>query len=358
MMENVPLKPWRRAIFYHLLIWSVFIAYELLCIFTTVGLAANYTQYGIYYILYIGLFYFNAHVVLDLSFFRTRSPYLFATLFTLVEILIFGLFKATIDRLLAGGDGPWWTAELSNRGYILANIFRLIFFIGFSIAYWSMLYLTRFRHRAQRMEIEQLRQKADLLELENRYISVENAYLQNQVSPHLIFNSLNFIYYAVYQLSERAGKGIMLLSGLLRFSLTAGGVKQLVSLDEEVSQIRNLIELDRMRFKDQRYLLFKEARQGPGPQILPLVLLSLVENMVKHGECSLPEHPAIAELSLEADILRFKTVNKKREARPYPTTGLGLHNLRKRLTNTYPDRFELVIDDQAEIFTVTLKIIL
>ncbi|WP_164849965.1 sensor histidine kinase [Mucilaginibacter limnophilus] len=357
MTKNRPIRQWKQAAFYHLLVWAVFISYELLCLFTTVGLDGQYLHYGIYYVMYISLFYLNAHVILDFSFFKTKSPYLIAAGLIVVEMIVFGLLKAVIDGLLAGADAPWLSLKVFTRAYLLSNIFRQIFFIGFSIAYWSMLYLTRFRDQAQQMEIERLRQQASMLELENRYISVENAYLQHQVSPHLLFNSLNFIYYAVYKLSDRAGKGIMLLSNLLRYSLTAGSAQQkTIELKQEVEQIRNLIGLDRMRFNEKRYLGFKSNGELSGRFILPLALLTLVENVIKHGECGDPSAPATAELQLRGNKLHFSTVNKKREKTAYSTTGLGLNNLRKRLQNAYPDRFELQVNDEQDQFAVHLSI--
>jgi two-component system LytT family sensor kinase len=357
MNENKQPGLWKQLAFYHVMVWTIFISYELLCIFATVGLGIRYLPYVCYYILYIALFYANAHVILDFSFFKTRSPYLVAMGLILVEITVFGFLKAIIDSLLAGGGGSWLRAELFNRSYLLSNVFRQIFFIGFSIAYWSLLYLTRFRDQALRLEIEQLKQQAERLELENKYISVENAYLQNQISPHLLFNSLNFIYYAVYQLSDRAGKGIMLLSNLLRYSLTAGGANQkAIPLDQETEQIRNLIELDRMRFKEKRFLEFTQTGDISEKFILPLALLTLIENMIKHGECGDPATPAAAELRIDENKLWFATVNKKRETTTYETTGLGLHNLRKRLQNAYPDRFNLTVTHDEDRFLTYLTI--
>ena len=353
MNKNL-VNSWKRASLYHLLVWIIFITYELGTLFAMVGLNAQYWHYAIYYLLYIGLFYFNAHVILDFSFFKTKRPYLSASALVIAEIILFGLLKAVIDGVLSSG---MFSLPVLTKAYLLSNIFRQVFFIGFSTAYWSLLYLIRFRDQAHQLEVEQFKQQARTLELENKYISVENAYLQNQVSPHLLFNSLNFIYYAVYRLSERAGKGIMLLSDLLRYSLTSGGNEQKgVLLAQEAEQIRKLIELDRMRFNNERHLSFTQQGDLSGRRILPLALLTLVENMIKHGECGDPDAPATAKLILDENKLRFTTVNKKRESTPYPATGLGLHNLRKRLSNTYHDRFKMTIKDEADQFSVQLTI--
>lgn len=356
--ENEIRRSFKKQAFYHVLVWSIFIGYELLSIAATVGLDGHYLHYIIYYGLYICLFYFNAHIILSFSFLRSNQPYLIATVLILLEILISITLKAFLDLALQGHNGSGLASILVNRAYLLSNVFRLVFFIGFSIAYWSLLNLDRLRDQNRQLEIEELKQRNLNLELTNQYISLENAYLQNQVSPHILFNSLNFIYYAVYQLSDRAGKGIMLLSELLRYSLTVGNTKgQLVSLESEIKQVKNLIELDRMRFKDQRYLSYLQTGTLNDLTILPLALLTMVENMIKHGDCGDADHPAKAVLEVNRNYLSFSTVNKKRLT-VHPSTGIGLMNLRKRLNNSYPDKYEFVIKENEEDFFADLKIYL
>lgn len=356
-MVTLDLNSKKKVVLYHVLVWSVFILYELGTLIATVGLKGHYAAYAIYYSLYAGLFYFHAHVILDFSFLKANRGYLIAALLIVTEIMFFGLIKAVADSLL-GGKSLLKLYTMLTRAYILTNLFRQIFFIGFSTAYWSTLYFRRFHDRARQMEVEQLRQQARTLELQNQYFAVENAYLQNQVSPHLLFNSLNFIYYAVYRLSERAGKGILLLSDLLRYSLTVGGNKQLADLSEEIQQVEQLIELDRMRFKEKRYLIFKKEGHVSDQKIVPLALLTLVENMIKHGECGDPDWPATVSLVTDANKLSIKTVNKKRKNNPFHTTGIGLQNLNKRLRNTYNDHFTMEQWEYDERFFVELTIYL
>ncbi|MCQ6958324.1 histidine kinase [Mucilaginibacter sp. JC4] len=206
------------------------------------------------------------------------------------------------------------------------------------------------------MEKEQLRSIAHTLELENKYITAENAYLQNQISPHLLFNSLNFIYGAIHKLSERAGKGVMLLSEIMRYSLVSSEDNRTVLLADEVDQIERLIELSHLRFEHQLYIRFIKRGKLKGVRVLPLILITLVENMVKHGDLGAPNQPGRISLTYMENQLAFKTENLKRTSSPHPPGGIGLKNIEKRLSNFYPDRYEFEIQDTETLFTVTLNI--
>jgi LytS/YehU family sensor histidine kinase len=216
--------------------------------------------------------------------------------------------------------------------------------------------MLRFKERNHQMETEQLKTIAHTLELENRYMSVENAYLQNQISPHLLFNSLNFIYNAVYKKSAEAGNSVMLLADLMRYSLVGADDTRTVMLSQEVKQLENLIALCRMRFSDQFYLRFKKKGKLAGAHIIPLVLITLVENMMKHGDLGEKKKPALITLELRENRLSFETRNKKRNTSLYPKGGLGLKNIEKRLTNYYQEGYILHARDVDDLFIVTLNI--
>ena len=346
----------RIIILRHILVWILFIAYEVSLIKISVGLTSPLFHLVVYYVLNIVLFYFKAHVILDYAFFKTGRPNLIATLFILLEIIVHLFIKLEVDSIFTGVKYFSFLFTSPMQKVLLSNIWREIFFIGFSIAYWSMLYMMRFKERNHVMEKEQLRSIAHTLELENKYITAENAYLQNQISPHLLFNSLNFIYGAIHKLSERAGKGVMLLSEIMRYSLVSSEDNRTVLLTDEVAQIESLIELSHLRFEHQLYIRFKKKGKLKEVRLLPLILITLVENMVKHGDLGVPEQPGRISLTYAENLLEFKTQNLKRTSSPHPLGGIGLKNIEKRLSNFYPDRYQLQIQETETVFTVTLNI--
>lgn len=346
----------RTIIFRHVCGWLIYILYEIMSVGLTAGLHGPMYHFPVYYTCYISLFYFNAHVILDFAFFKTSRPYLISAGLMILEALLFYVLKAGLDCIMPGVKQSF--DVIFSEPYFLANLFREIFFIGFSTAYWSMLSMVHFMERNHKMETEQLKSMAKTLELQNKYISVENAFLQNQISPHLLFNSLSFIYTSVRRLSDKAGNGVMLLSDLLRYSLITGGDTKSVLLSKEVEQIENLINLSRLRLEDHFYLQFKRSGKLAGIKIIPLLLITLVENVIKHGELGDKKNPARATLTLHQNKLHFLTSNIIRKSSPYTGGGLGLNNLQKRLNNAYPDSFELHLNDTDGFFLVSLTIIL
>jgi two-component system LytT family sensor kinase len=346
----------RPIIFRHILIWIVFITYEVAYVKFTVGVNASAFHFLIFYILNICLFYFNAHIILDFAFFKTSKPYLVAIFLIGLEIFGYLLLKFFLDYALAPSSKFFLILVKEDQKYILTNIWRGVYFIGFSIAYWSMLYMMRFKERNHHMETEQLKTVAKSLELENKYMSVENAYLHNQISPHLLFNSLNFIYNTVYQKSVEAGNGVMLLSELMRYSLVSADDTRTVMLSKEVKQLENLIALCEMRFNGQFYLRFKKSGKLSTAMIIPLVLITLVENIMKHGDMGDKKSPALISLMLKDNHLYFETRNIKTRTSLYPKGGLGLKNIEKRLSNYYHDKYNLFAKDENGLFIVTLTI--
>jgi len=343
----------KTVILRHCLVWLIFISYEMTYIKIMVGIHASVFHFIVFYLLNVSLFYFNAHVLLDFAFFKTQKPYPIAIFLIVIEIAVYLGIKYSLDTLLS----KWFPADLKfNARYILINAWRGVYFLGFSIAYWSMLYMIRFRERNYRMETEQLKSMTRNLELENKYMSVENAYLQNQISPHLLFNSLNFIYNTVYLKSEKAGQGVMLLADLMRYSLVGGDEQRTVLLSSEVEQIDNLVQLSRLRFGEELFLRFQKKGKWQGVRIIPLILITLVENLMKHGDLGEATRPALIRLEHQNGHLIFETRNKKRTSPPYSRAGLGLKNIEKRLNNYYQERYTLQVKDVEDLFSVTLTI--
>ncbi|WP_374950083.1 sensor histidine kinase [Mucilaginibacter sp.] len=340
----------------HVLCWIIFISYELTFIHFSVGTLGRLTNFVVFYTLNITLFYVNAHILLHFAFFKTSKPYLTAIGLTIIELPLYLIIKYSIDCVIADPAHPIAGHIPLNDLYAVTNIWRGIYFIGLSIAYWSMLYMIRFKDRNHEMEIEQLKSRAKTLELENKYMSVENAYLQNQISPHLLFNSLSFIHNEVYKVSADAGNSVSRLSDLMRYSLVSADETMTVSLSQETAQLENLIELCRMRFREQFFLRFKRKGKISDVKIMPLVLVTLVENVMKHGDMGDKKHPAHISLELEGNRLIFETRNLKRNTNLYAKGGLGLRNIEKRLSNYYQGRYKFLIHDEDDLFAVNLTI--
>ena len=86
-----------------------------------------------------------------------------------------------------------------------------------------------------------------LMTLKNEKTKNELLHLQSQVNPHFFFNMLNNLYGMIDKDTEKSKALILKLSDLMRYSIYEGE-KSLVSLEEEVSYLKNYIELHQMRY--------------------------------------------------------------------------------------------------------------
>jgi len=342
----------------HCLAWLVFISYEIAYVRFTAGIQASAFHFFVYYLLNIVLFYFNAHVVLDFAFFKTQRPYLVSFLLIVAELIVYLTIKFMMDFFLSQTHLSLSHQIQFTEKFIVLNIWRAIYFLGFSVAYFSMIYMMAFKEENHRKEAENLKEVAKNLEMNNKYFIAENAYLQGQISPHLLFNSLNFIYNSVHRISDKAGEGIILLADLMRYSLGNGKADPKVLLTEEVEHIVKLIELNQLRFEKDLHLKLIEQGDPGELEIIPLILVTMIENMIKHGDLGDAEQPGLIELTYLSDQLTFITTNKKRLSTIYPKGGLGLKNIEKRLNNYYYQKHNLSVVDTEDTFIITLTITL
>jgi len=133
----------------------------------------------------------------------------------------------------------------------------------------------------------------------------------------------------------------------------------LVPLEKEILFTSHYIELQKMRLTDKTSIDFSIKGDPLGRQIAPLLLLPFVENAFKYGistrECS----PIHILLDIKEESLYFSISNHKHfnaSLRMTDNTGIGISNTKRRLDLLYPGRYELIINDKSNEFSVHLNI--
>jgi sensor histidine kinase YesM len=180
--------------------------------------------------------------------------------------------------------------------------------------------------------------------------------LKSQVQPHFLFNALNSIYYRVYKVDPPSAGLIERLSDIMRYFVDESP-KEVVPVSTEVAFIENYMELERIRIRHGASINFEKA-YDPELRIPPMLLMTFVENIFKHGvDKSRKQNRVTISLVQQNDFLLFKTSNHKVDPEPgNQPGGFGIINLTKRLRMLYGDKFELTIDSEGELFTAFLKI--
>ena len=196
------------------------------------------------------------------------------------------------------------------------------------------------------------------LQLKKENASSQLKLLTAQVHPHFLFNTLNNIYSQTQNESPKASDMIMELSDMLRYILTEGK-KPLVPLQEELSMIKDYINLEKLRYGNKLDLHLSLPPDTGHLQIAPLLLLPFIENCFNYGASKFFIAPWInLKIGVSGHQLTMKLMNGKdsrQQTRP-SIWGSGITNVRKRLEHIYPGKHELQISDEQDVFVVNLHL--
>lgn len=183
------------------------------------------------------------------------------------------------------------------------------------------------------------------------------SYLQSQINPHFLFNTLNSIYsLAIEEKSRHTSEAIVKLSGIMRYTTTESGRDQ-VDLGKEISYISNYIDLQKIRLGNTVRVSYAVTGAFAGKKIVPLMLIPFIENAFKHGVN--PEEDSDIDISIDVkdQDLCLTVLNKKVNRLPDEfKSGVGIGNTRKRLELLYPTRHLLNIDNTDATYKVTLNL--
>ena len=195
------------------------------------------------------------------------------------------------------------------------------------------------------------------LQLEYEKSQANFNFLKAQINPHFLHNTLNFLYAKSLPYSEELSEGILILSDIMRYALNEGNTKNgKVPLNDELEHMGNVIKINQLRFSNELQVVFDIEGKTDNVQIIPFVLITLVENAFKHGDLIRPGHPLTIKLKMHDHQLSFYCSNKKKVGLKELSTGIGLDNIKKRLELTYGADFSLDISDEPEFYTTRLNI--
>lgn len=201
-------------------------------------------------------------------------------------------------------------------------------------------------------------------ELENKILMTqlqikdqELQYLKKQIHPHFLFNTLNTIYGLALKQSERTPEIILKLSNLLDYILYQIN-KPKVTLREEISHIKEYIELEKIRFQDTLLVSYTSDKIPDEIQIAPMLLIPFVENAFKHGNLIDGFLKVNIEIRISNNRFTFRIKNTIiKEVTEANQNGLGLENIKKRLDLLYHNNHELILNQSDNCYDVQLSIL-
>jgi len=342
---------------YHIIFWTVccFLSYA-----TDYVLYGMKIQYGLtYFVFQNGVLFYG--FVYCLKKFSRKSNWLLA-LSVLRFLIIFVVF-------FAGRYYIRYYLQVDADNNPVSHSFSLKQ-LNIESLYWSVTYLLLAsgyyyfeksveKERSLRMAEQQLVKKQLLVEEAQRQkIEFEQAFIQAQINPHFLYNVLSYLYSEALQYSDKMAESIHLLSDIMRYCLQPdNSLRHKVLLSKEVSYMENFIKLNQFRFDHQLQIKIGTDGDLDGVYIAPMVLMTFLENIFKHGELRNPEYPATLDIVVLGDTLSFTSRNRKRATPSRQVSGkIGLDFIKKRLTYVYAKDYKLEIENQDQYYIVHLNI--
>jgi sensor histidine kinase YesM len=189
----------------------------------------------------------------------------------------------------------------------------------------------------------------------------ELRFLQNQLSPHFLFNTLNNMYGLSLTQHEKVPGLLLKLSDLLRYSVY--DAKELfVPLNNELSYIKDYIDFEKIRIGDKLELDVSFEDIDPSVKIAPLLLIVFIENAFKHSKNTAGDKIYIQIiLKTWASSILFTVKNTCGDHGTENNllkkdSGFGLATVMKRLEFLYKGNYELVTEEKNGYYHVMLQL--
>jgi len=149
----------------------------------------------------------------------------------------------------------------------------------------------------------------------------------------------------------------MQLANLLRYTVYTGQ-QEYVPLNQEIAYLQDYIALQKIRSGDKCQLKVSWPEVADKHKIPPLLLIIILENAFKYGvEQAVDKSYVYFDLSLKGNSLSVTCENPILiDTVESETSGMGLENLRRRLSLIYPDKHHLHISSVNGKWCTTLTL--
>ena len=195
--------------------------------------------------------------------------------------------------------------------------------------------------------------------------------LQAQINPHFLYNTLNAIsWQAADQGETEIGVLATSLGRFFRISLSRG--REIITLPEEMDQVRSYLSIQKIRYKDILSDRFAIDDRLQGKRMIKLVVQPLVENAIYHG-IKPADRPGVIEVSAALRTNEFGTeliwitvqdngagippeklaeLNELLAAgQSNPDSGYGIFNVNERIKLYYGMEYGLMLESAQNEWT-------
>lgn len=353
--SNSMLQNWLYTYRIHIIAWSVFIIWETVMVVYFIGMLGTFGNYAIHYTINITLFYTYALLMEKATIFPNEAVWKVPLVVILTILTYLGVVTG-VDILLNTYTNilPGKLPSLKIR--VTKVLYRGSFFLLFSTGYYFLKRFIREKAEKSRIEKQRFQMLIDKEKMDKELAISKNAFMKAQINPHLLFNTFEFVHQKLSTYSPEDAKVMLYLSDMMRFAANTQHNEGYVHLNEEISQCENLIGLHRIT-QGAIYIELASAPDLGEIKLIPLVLLTILENMFKHGNLNDIENKATIDVYTFDGKLRIESRNLPRLIKSKVGFGSGMDNIRNRLKYAYHQNAEMTAGiDEEGFYTLNISI--
>ena len=335
-----------KTILRHLILWTLYAAYffginrlgnENISIITVLY------SLPVFMLIYYGISYsLNVHLY--------RKHYLQAIG---MALLIYGVTFIGVYNLTSGRTNlsRLFTDYMTSKPDFKLNKFMQTYLqlIG-SFSIWALLgYLNR-------LKVLSVQKEQQERESRRRY---EYTTLAQQVSPHLLANIFQFLEYQLKDMRPELRNQLLELYSLMRYFMDSNrpdGPTSVI-LEDEILITKQYISINDTIASKKSNFIWDIKGNTYGSIVPSTCLLTLVNNVYKHGDPYSMSHPAKIRVIIQQEGFRIIMTNKVRSSNcVLDSHRMGLENLKGRLKYVYDKNFKMFYSVDDEIFKVSLLV--
>ncbi|WP_303318566.1 histidine kinase [Flavivirga abyssicola] len=239
--------------------------------------------------------------------------------------------------------------------YISRYVLHIRYYYTLYFLILGIIYLYFYFKKIQENKIQTARLQAQLSDTKLKF-------LQSQIHPHFLFNTLNSVYSLMDIDASKSKDMVISLSDLLRTVLDKKD-QNLIEFQEELFILKKYIHINEMRFSDN--LKFHiNIETGLDNILIPNMLIQpIIENAIKHGYSE--EHVTLDVFvniykKLDALFIIIENNGEKLDSNlsSLLKKGHGLSNIKDRLQTLYEEnhQFEMFNKNNHVVTSITFPV--
>jgi len=262
-----------------------------------------------------------------------------------------------VREIVETGTSLWWRffdwlAQVEWRKLMMIWLLLLLFGLtpfglpkqtgAFIVLSFGLKVLAGGKRKAE-LEAREATTHADEEGMERRVVEARMAALQAQVEPHFLFNTLANLRYLIRTDADAAQQMLDHLVGYLQNALP--DMRSVSStVQRELDLARAYLSIMQIRMGERLQFLIDAEEDALAMPLPPAMLISLVENAVKHG-LERASRPGVIVIAAEVrgDSLRVTVRDNGIGLTEHSGQGFGLANIHQRLALLYGARASLTV---------------